>query len=92
MPFMSMPLTGQLINHQNNRNYREYSSPIMMTDKPDENIPTEEQAQNTDWLFWGIWMGLVFVTVLALPFVVRHSEMMRSLADMCLSVIPGLSR
>jgi len=36
---------------------------------------------------WGLWMSIMLVSVICLPFIVRHSELARNFADMCLTAL-----
>jgi hypothetical protein len=40
-----------------------------------------------DRFIWGVWMGIMLISVICLPFIVRHSELARSFADMCLTAL-----
>ena len=49
----------------------------------------EPQPAHPDASLWMIWMGLVLVSVAVLPFLVRHTEWARAIADACLSLVRG---
>jgi len=51
----------------------------------DEKHSSDRHAD--DRFIWGVWMGIMLISVICLPFIVRHSELARSFADMCLTAL-----
>lgn len=52
----------------------------------DGNALLKEQA-HPDRFVWLIWVGMVLVTIIALPFVVRQTVVVKTIADMCMTTL-----
>ena len=66
-----------------------------MRSKLEINSQNEEETQHSintisheDRTVWFIWIGLLFIAVAALPFVARSPNLVKSIADLCLSLTP----
>ena len=55
-----------------------------MRRKTDKDSQTQ---QSDDRFIWGVWMGIMLISVICLPFIVRHLELARTFADMCLTAL-----
>ena len=59
----------------------------MMSDKDNKESALSEEQPHPDRAVWLIWVGLVLITLLALPFVVRQTTIVRAIADMCMTAL-----
>jgi len=50
-----------------------------------------KDAQKSDRALWLVWMGLMMLAVILLPFIVRQSALVQALADMCMTAL-GLAQ
>ena len=59
---------------------------IKRPDTPPQKPITDEGAAS-DRHLWYVWMGLMVVAVILLPFIVREGAVVRAIADMCISAL-----
>ena len=55
-----------------------------MTIKPNKTAPQPQ------WVFWGIWIGVMVIACAALPFIARQSELVLSFAQFCAGAVTAL--
>ncbi len=60
---------------------------MQRTDKSKPDQASTKPQHHSDRLLWLVWMGLMVLAVISLPFVVRQSELVRALADMCMTAL-----
>lgn len=59
-------------------------------DAPEHHKPRRWLA-HPDASLWLTWMGIMILAVIALPFIVRQSDVVRALADLCMAGFARLS-
>ena len=57
----------------------------MMKAKKKEN----DKGASSDRHILYVWMGLMLIAVVLLPFIVREGALVRAIADMCITVLGG---
>ncbi|MGB1473679.1 MAG: hypothetical protein ACPHAP_04615 [Candidatus Puniceispirillaceae bacterium] len=48
-----------------------------------------DKGASSDRQFWYVWMGLMLIAVVLLPFIVREGALVRAIADMCITALGG---
>ena len=48
-----------------------------------------EKGASSDRHLWYVWMGLMLISVILLPFIVREGALIRAIADMCTTALGG---
>ena len=59
----------------------------IMTQEDNSHLDQNIDRLADDRIIWGLWMSIMLLSVICLPFIVRHSELARSFADMCLTAL-----
>ena len=59
----------------------------MISDKQNQASASSKGQPHPDRAVWLIWAGIVLITLLALPFVVRQTDVVRAIADMCMTAL-----
>ncbi len=59
----------------------------MMSDKYSQGSVKSKKQLDSDRTVWLIWAGMVVITLLALPFVVRQHAIVGAIANMCMTVL-----
>jgi len=53
----------------------------------DKKTGLADNGAASDRHLWYVWMGLVIVAAVLLPFIVRETALVRALADMCMTAL-----
>ena len=48
-----------------------------------------DKGAASDKHLWYVWMGLMVIAVVLLPFIVREGALVRAIADMCITALGG---
>ena len=48
-----------------------------------------DKGASSDRHLWYVWMGLMVMAVVLLPFIVREGALVRAIADMCITALGG---
>ena len=48
-----------------------------------------DNGASSDRHLWYVWMGLMLIAVVLLPFIVREGALVRAIADMCITAFGG---
>ena len=59
----------------------------MMSDKHNQGSASAKEQPHPDRAVWLIWAVMVLITLLALPFVVRQTAIVRAFADICMTAL-----
>ena len=46
-----------------------------------------DKGASSDRHLWYVWMGLMLIAVVLLPFIVREGALVRAIADMCMAAL-----
>ena len=57
---------------------------MMKSDKKES-----DKGASSDRHLWNVWMGLMLIAVVLLPFIVREGALVRAIADMCITALGG---
>ena len=58
-----------------------------MSDKHEQGRASSTKQRHPDRAVWFVWAGIVLITLVALPFVVRQTAVVRAIADMCMTAL-----
>ena len=48
-----------------------------------------DKGASSDLHLWYVWMGVMLIAVVLLPFIVREGALVRAIADMCTIALGG---